>query len=81
MIEEAEVIKPQFKPDVDYQWMPEDSLTVKGQELALLHNTLHTVFTEDVPDSKAWVMLHALYKVTTEIIKRGVEDGVIKEKK
>ena len=84
MIEEAEVVtseevmpKYEFKPNVNYQWKPEDIFTLSGERLNILHNTLHMVFNGDVPTSKAWVALHEMYKLTSEIIKENVEQGKI----
>lgn len=78
-IQEAEVITPVFEPGKNYAWKVDDELPITGGQLNQLHNTLHMVFNEDIPDSKAWVMINALYKITSDIIKTGVEKNIIKE--
>lgn len=92
-IEEAEVlsqgiprynkdpeIKSKFKPNANYQWQPDDKFELSGGELNVLHNTLHLVFNDSKKTQpQIWVMLSKLYELTSELIKKGVEDGIIQE--
>lgn len=80
-IEEAAVVyeKKVFNPDANYQWKPTDKFIISGAELNVLHNTLHIVFNTNEPEPKKWVMLSKLYELTSGIVKRGVEDGIIQE--
>lgn len=82
-IEEAEVVfeKKVFNPDANYEWKPTDQFNISGAELNVLHNTLHIVFNTTEPEPKKWVMLSKLYELTSGVIKRGVEGGIIQEVK
>lgn len=81
VIEEATVVdmKPEFVPGTNYNWKSNDELKIMGGELHILHNTLHSLFNEDVPQPQAWVLLHKCYEVTSALIKRGVEESIITE--
>jgi len=80
-IQEAEVVKNKFNPQANYEWKPTDTFTISGGELNLLHQTLHIVFNTGETEPKKWVMLSKLYELTTGVIKRGVENGLIQEVK
>lgn len=72
--------KPVFRNDVNYQWQPTDKFSLTGAELNVIHNTLHVVFNDPrVTEPTKWVMLNELYKLTSKLIQKGVEDGIIKE--
>lgn len=80
MIEEAQVVEPpKFEPGKAYSWNATDEFKLLGSELNTLHNTLHVIFSEDIPEPKTWVLIHNLYKITSDLVKRGVESGIIKE--
>ena len=69
-----------FNPEADYVWDAGDDLNLKGKEFEMIHNTLSSIFTQSLPDSQMYVMLHELWKISSGIIKRNVENGIIKEK-
>ena len=70
----------EFNAEAEYVWDSEDDLNLKGKEFEIIHNTLSSIFTQNLPDSQMYVMLHELWKISSGIIKRNVENGIIKEK-
>lgn len=72
--------KQVFKEGADYQWKADDIFQLTGAELNVLHNTLNVVFNDNrLTDGKRWTLLNALYELTSNLVKRGVEDGLIVE--
>lgn len=63
-----------------FNWKPEDKFEISGQELDILHNSLHTLFNTNVPDPQKHVFLSEAFKVTSAVVQRGLKDGTIVEK-
>lgn len=72
--------KVEFNPEAEYVWDAGDNLNLKGKEFEIIHNTLSSIFTQGLPDAQMYIMLHELWKISSGIIKRNVENGLIKEK-
>lgn len=68
-----------FNPETGYQWQPTDLFVISGAELHLLYNTLDTFFKSNMPDQQKHVILHEVFKLSVDIVKRNVEDGKIVE--
>lgn len=68
-----------FNPEADYSWQANDSFTLKGKELEILHNTLGSIFGSNIPQSQMYLMLNECFKISSDIIKRNVEAGKIKQ--
>lgn len=75
---EKEREKIEFKPGANYQWQPDNQFVISGAELNVIHNTLHLVFNDTrLRDPQVWVMLQKVYELSSAVIKRGVEEGII----
>lgn len=71
--------KIEFNPEADYQWKANDSFTLRGKELEVLHSTLGTIFGTNIPAAQMYLMLNECFKITTNLIQRNVENGSIRE--
>lgn len=79
---EPEILEQQtfkFDSEQDYAWQASDSFSLKGKELEILHNTLGAIFSSVIPDSQMYLMLNECFKISSDIIKRNVENGLITE--
>ena len=68
-----------FNPEADYSWQANDSFTLKGKELEILHNTLGSIFGSNIPQAQMYLMLNECFKISSDIIKRNVESGKIQQ--
>lgn len=71
--------KVQYSSEKSYRWNPEDQMTITGMELNIIQNALSTLFNSNMPDPQKHVLLHEAFRASTEVIKRSVEGGIIKE--
>lgn len=69
---------PQFSPDKAYQWLPTDKLSIMGGELNLLKQALEQTL-RGFENGQQVVATYESLKVVNELVKRGVEDGIIVE--
>lgn len=70
-----------FNPDADYSWKADDYLSLRGKEFEVVHNTLSSIFSQNVPPAQMYLLLYDAFQVTSLILKRNVEEGNIKEVK
>jgi hypothetical protein len=68
-----------FNPDADYSWKADDYLSFRGKEFEVVHNTLSSIFSQNVPPAQMYLLLYDAFQVTSLILKRNVEEGNIKE--
>jgi hypothetical protein len=68
-----------FNPEADYSWRATDSFELKGKELEILHNTLGSIFGSNLPLAQMYLMLNKCFEISSDIIKRNVEIGRIKQ--
>lgn len=69
----------QFKENATYNWQESDVFGISGKEFEITHNTLAQIFEGKVPEPQMYIMLHQIYTITFNILKRNVENGIIKE--
>jgi len=60
-----------------YSWKEEDKFEFNGKEFELVHNTLSTIFNSGLPESQMYVMLYKLLEVTSGILKKNIDSGVV----
>lgn len=68
---------PKFNPQSNYQWQAEDQFSVSGLELDILHKAVSAIV--NTPEAQRVLAAYDALKITSEVIKRNVENGVIKE--
>jgi len=61
--------KPTFNPNVNYQWNPEDTFTLSGQEFAFMYNFLLAKRNE----------INQQFQIFENKLIQAVENGVAKE--
>jgi len=71
--------KIEYSPEKSYTWKVEDQFNISGKELEVLHNTLSSIFNTNLPQAQMYVMLHECFKISSALIQRSVEQGIIKE--
>lgn len=64
-----------FNPDKNYIWKYDDRFEITGKEFEMLNNTIGSIFTSNVPQAQMYIMLHEIWKVCTNVVKRNVENG------
>ena len=69
--------KPVFSPNANYKWEPDDVFEITGQDLANLYHCLNREINE--PTGAAIALKYEAFTGILEVLKRGVEQGVIKE--
>lgn len=74
-VEEAEVVKPEFNPNKNYQWKAEDIFPLKGGSLHVLKQVLTSVIS--TPEAQNIIGAYESLKLVDTIIKEGVEEGKI----
>lgn len=75
---EQELKKPTFSPEKKYEWKPEDTFSLTGQEFAYLYNTLAAEENELVMKLER---LNLLKKKLVEAVESGVAKEVTEDKK
>lgn len=67
-----------------YQWRPDDDFTISGEELSLFYNVFNALANQSgyqLPPSLSPAIIVSAFNKVSSLIERGVEDGVISEKK
>lgn len=68
-----------FSPDKDYQWKGDDKFEITGMELEYAHNILASIMSGRFKDPQMYLALNELLGLTSNVIQRNVESGLIKE--
>lgn len=63
--------------EVSYSWKEDDKFEFNGKEFEFVHNTLSTIFNTNLPESQMYVMLHKLLEITSGILKKNIDSGVV----
>lgn len=67
----------EFNPAANYAWKADDVLSMTGGDLHILHSTFQGIFDKGISDAHMYVALSKCYEISTGLLKRGVEQGVI----
>lgn len=70
--------KKKYDTSKVYNWEVDDKFVISGLELDALNKALFAVL--NTPEAQGIMKAFAAYQATQEIIKRYVEDGIIKER-
>lgn len=77
MPKKAPAQKVQFDPRKSYSWQSQDVFAITGAELDVLHKAFNAVISQ--PEAQKYILAMEGAKITTSIIAKYVEEGVIKE--
>lgn len=69
--------KPTFNPQASYKWEPTDVFEITGHQLALLYHCL--MKEANSTEGATPAQKYEAYNVALDVLKRGVEQGAIKE--
>jgi len=75
----AEPTKPVYDPSKNYGWSQETIFELNGQEFGAILNTLRAIVTK--PETQELLKLVQSSTVLERVLARGVEAGIVKEKK
>lgn len=73
----GETAKPQFDPQKNYRWQPDDVFELSGIDFSTVFNTLKEAALS--PNGTSALSIVASYNLMNALLIRGVEEGVIVE--
>jgi hypothetical protein len=79
MDKETSTVKTEYSPQKNYKWEPSDVFEISGDQFSVLLNTIRYHVSQ--PGGAPMVNIMSMNTVVEDILKKGVEAGVIVELK